>query len=120
LQGRLGEGGFWGEFSRRKINPLEAHEFPKRIVRPLKRASNLDWRRNSHSQPELRFIMRDFRAVYRGYAIYLSDAGSWSVTAMPLKPELPILARAKWEGHPSQRIALETAKHEIDELLDRI
>jgi hypothetical protein len=61
--------------------------------------------------------MHDFRAIYRGYAIYLSHGVNWSFTATPLSPERPILTRAKWEGYHSQRIALRTAKREIDGLL---
>ena len=61
--------------------------------------------------------MREFRTLYRGYAIYVSHGGNWCFTAVPLTPELPIMARARWEGYPSQGIALQTAKHEIDHLL---
>jgi hypothetical protein len=62
--------------------------------------------------------MRDVIAVYRGYAIYLSLGLNWSFTATPLTPDRPILARAEWGNYPSQDLALETAKREIDDLLN--
>jgi hypothetical protein len=42
--------------------------------------------------------MRDFRAVYRGYAIYISGIGtSWSSRAEPINSDLPILATPESE-----------------------
>jgi hypothetical protein len=55
----------------------------------------------------------DYRAIYRGYAIYLSQGLNWSFTASPLTPERPILASAKWEGYSSRGIALESAKAKL-------
>jgi hypothetical protein len=62
--------------------------------------------------------MRDFRAVYRGYAIYVSGGNSaWSFRAEPITADLPILTRSVFEGHASRGAALRTAEREIDHLL---
>ena len=62
--------------------------------------------------------MRDFRAVYRGYAITISGADSlWSCSAEPITPDLPILSRSAFEGHASWGRALRKAKRQIDHLL---
>jgi hypothetical protein len=51
--------------------------------------------------------MRDHRAVYRGYAIYISGAdSSWSFHAEPIHADLPILPQAKFQGHPNWGEAL--------------
>jgi hypothetical protein len=62
--------------------------------------------------------MDDYRTIYRGYAIYLSHGLNWSFAASPLTPEWPILASARWEDYSSRALALETAKREIDDLLN--
>jgi hypothetical protein len=62
--------------------------------------------------------MRDVIATYHGYAIHLSLGVNWSFTATPLTPDRPILARAEWGNYPSSDKALETAKLEIDDLLN--
>jgi hypothetical protein len=62
--------------------------------------------------------MRDFRAVYRGYAIYIWGAdSSWSFRAEPITADFPILTRSVFDGHASQGAALKTAEREIDHLL---
>ena len=62
--------------------------------------------------------MRDHRAVYRGYAIYVSGVGClWSFHAEPISVGLPILPRASFEGHATCGLALSTAKRRIDNLL---
>ena len=62
--------------------------------------------------------MHDVITVYRGYAIYLSLGLNWSFRATPLTPDRPILARAEWGNYRSQDKALDTAKREIDGLLN--
>src|SRR5687768_13712149 len=43
--------------------------------------------------------MRPFRAIYPGYAIYVSDSNSaWSTTTEPLTSDLPILSRPYSNG----------------------
>ena len=59
--------------------------------------------------------MGDCRAIYRGYAIYLSHGLNWSFVASPLTPDRPILVSATWDGYSSRGIALETARREIDD-----
>jgi hypothetical protein len=59
----------------------------------------------------------DFRAVYRGYAIYISGADSWSFRAEPVTADLPILSRSLSQGHASLGRALRKAKRQIDRLL---
>lgn len=62
--------------------------------------------------------MRDFRAIYRGYAIYISGAEtSWTYSANPLTPELPILPQAVSIAHNSWGRALRNAKRQIDRLI---
>ena len=62
--------------------------------------------------------MRDVRAKYRGYAIYISGAEtSWTYSANPLTPELPILPDAVSVLHTSWGRALNKAKRQIDRLL---
>jgi hypothetical protein len=60
--------------------------------------------------------MRD-SAIYRGYAICLSQGLNWSFTTTPITPEWPILACATGAGFHSRDIALESAKREIDDVL---
>ena len=57
-------------------------------------------------------------STYRSYTIDLSQGLNWSFRATPLTPAQPILTRATWEGYPSRDVALETAKREIDDLLN--
>lgn len=62
--------------------------------------------------------MSDVRAIYRGYAIYISGAEtSWTYSANPLTPELPILSQAVSIEHNSWGRALRKAKRQIDGLL---
>ena len=61
--------------------------------------------------------MRDFRAVYRGYAIYVGGGKGWSFRAEPLSADLPILPVALNEGYSSRGQALGIAKRQIDRLL---
>jgi hypothetical protein len=62
--------------------------------------------------------MDAIRTVYRGYAICITGMGSsWSFRAEPIKPDLPILAYPKSDGHVSWGKALKKAKREIDLLL---
>jgi hypothetical protein len=62
--------------------------------------------------------MRDFRAIYRGYAIFAGGGRPlWSSRAEPLVADLPILRIALNEGYSSRGAALRTAKRQIDHLL---
>jgi hypothetical protein len=62
--------------------------------------------------------MRVHRAVYRGYAIYVSGVDtSWSFRAEPIFSDLPILSRSTFDGPDSQGTALRAAKRQIDRLL---
>ena len=62
--------------------------------------------------------MRDFRAVYRGYAIFVGGGKPlWSFQAEPLGADLPILRIALNEGYSSRGAAIRTAKGQIDHLL---
>jgi hypothetical protein len=59
--------------------------------------------------------MRDHRAVYRGYAIFVSSAeGKWAFRIERLRSDLPILSKPISEGHASRGEALWTAKRHID------
>jgi hypothetical protein len=60
--------------------------------------------------------MRDVISVYRGYSIFLSLGLNWSFTATPSR-RTGQFCRAPNGNYPSQKIALETAKREIDDLL---
>jgi hypothetical protein len=60
----------------------------------------------------------DHRAVYRGYTISLSGAGStWSYRIEPIIPETPIAGHPVSDGHDSWSKAWFAAKSEIDRLL---
>ena len=62
--------------------------------------------------------MYNHRAVYRGYAIYLSGADlTWSVRVERLTPEFPLLRQPAFDGHSSWGRALRAAKREIDRIL---
>jgi hypothetical protein len=62
--------------------------------------------------------MRDFRAVYRGYAIYISGTdSSWSSRAESIRFDVPILASPVSDGHASWGRALRRAKREIERVL---
>jgi hypothetical protein len=64
--------------------------------------------------------MRDFRAVYRGYAIYISGIGtSWSSRAEPINSDLPILATPESEDPATWGRALRKAKRQIDRVLSK-
>ena len=61
--------------------------------------------------------MYNHRAVYRGYAIYLSGLDlAWSYRIEPLTPEFPILRQPKIAGHSSWGRALRVAKREVDRI----
>ena len=67
---------------------------------------------------------------YRGYLIYLTTASDlwntpstqagWRFSAVPLTPDLPILRRSLYHLFASREQALNTARREIDNLLDRL
>jgi hypothetical protein len=62
--------------------------------------------------------VRDFRTIYRGYAIYIWGGDSrWSFRAEPTTADFPILSRAVSEGHATWGRALRKAKRQIDHLL---
>jgi len=62
--------------------------------------------------------MGAIRTVYRGYAICITGVGSsWSFLVEPTRPDLPILANPKSDGHLSWGKALKKAKQQVDLLL---
>ena len=62
--------------------------------------------------------MHNHRAVYRGYAIYLSGSDlSWSYRIEPLTPDFPLLRQPAIGGHSSWGRALRIAKRETDRIL---
>ena len=54
---------------------------------------------------------------YRGYRIVLVEASSWSFSADPVTPDLPILAYCRFAGFITGEDALLDAKKQIDLLL---
>ena len=62
--------------------------------------------------------MREHRAVYRGYAIYVSGSdGVWNTRIESLHADLPILSNPVSDGHASRGLALWEAKRKINSLL---
>ena len=62
--------------------------------------------------------MPPHRAIYRGYAIYVSGgASNWTTRVEPVHPDLPIMHCHLSDGHASRGSALQSVKNEIDRLL---
>jgi hypothetical protein len=63
--------------------------------------------------------MRATRTFYRGFCIYtFGKASSWSFSASPLTPDLPVLSRyAVASLGDSETLALAEAQERIDRLL---
>ena len=63
--------------------------------------------------------MGPFRELYRNYDIEISNGGRWwKLTARPLTPDMPILARGSSLHHGSPDEAFDEAKRQIDCLLN--
>lgn len=62
--------------------------------------------------------MPERRAVYRGYAIYISATKAlWRSRIERIYPDVPIISVPVSDGHGSWELALSAAQQEIDSIL---